>query len=35
MAQLHEFTATELAGMIRSGEASSRDVVEAHLARSA
>ena len=33
MAQLHELTATELAGLIRAGEVSSREVVAAHLAR--
>jgi len=33
MAELHEFTGTKLAAMIRAGEVSSRDVVEAHLAR--
>jgi amidase len=33
MAALYELTATKLASMIRSGEVSSRDVVESHLAR--
>jgi amidase len=33
MAGLHQYTATKLAAMIRTGETSCRDVVEAHLAR--
>jgi len=33
VAALHEFTAVKLAAMIRTGEASSREVVQAHLAR--
>jgi amidase len=33
MAELHARTATELAALIRAGEVSSREVVEAHLAR--
>ena len=33
MSRLHEATATELADRIQSGEVSSREVVEAHLAR--
>src|SRR3954464_14587012 len=33
MTALHEMTATELAARIRTGEVSSREVIEAHLER--